>query len=381
MMEQKKHTGKGLRYFCISLFAAFFFLPHFLKLTDLGDFKKLNGSFGTQKKPHITFKSWFSGDFQEQYGEYYNDSFGLSPPMVRFANQIDFSLFKQPNTRYVVIGKQNVLYESAYIDAALGLDFLGSDSIQKIANELQLIRQKLRKQNTELLVVFAPGKGSMYPEQIPEYYLQFKSNEINLTEFKSAFSKANIPFLDFNSWFISMKDTSPYSLMPKNGIHWSTYGMCLAADSMLRYLGAITQKDLPIWQFTATGPTTEAIKSDDDIEKGLNLIVDLPNDVMTHPKIEIIDSTKSKLKVAVISDSYFWSIYDAGFCSRATDEGQFWYYNKQVYPQYFSTGTMVHDLDLKKALSENDVIIILQTDATLPRFGFGFIKQALSALE
>jgi hypothetical protein len=355
-------------------------LPSAQRFVGIWKWQDLHGSHSNTSKPMLTFQTWFDASFQDQFDDYFNDSFGLSPPLVRMVNQLDFSLYNQPNARYVVVGKSNCLYETAYIEAHLGMDFLGQDSIQQLSRKLAEVSSYLMERGTRLLFVFAPGKGSFYPEFIPAYYLQYSKPQTNYQAFKSSFISEGIDIVDFNAWFRAMKTSCKYPLYSKVGIHWSAYGMSLAADSLLTYLGKTHQKILPSWSFTLSQPTPQLQKSDDDVEKGMNLLFDLPHQSMAYPSIQIIDSNRQKLKTAVIADSYFWGLYDDGFCTKACDQGEFWYYNKQVYPKFFETGLTTDLLDLKKALLEKDVIIILQTDATLNRIGFGFIEDAYKTL-
>ena len=63
-------------------------------------------------------------------------------------------------------------------------------------------------------------------------------------------------------------------------------------------------------------------------------------------------------------------------CSRDVfNNGQFWYYNQQIYPESFKNPTNVEDIDLLQEVEKNDVILLLSTDANLYKFAFGFIDQ------
>ena len=51
---------------------------------------------------------------------------------------------------------------------------------------------------------------------------------------------------------------------------------------------------------------------------------------------------------------------------------KFWFYNQEVYPDHYEKPTLVSTIDFKKEIAENEVIILLSTDANLDRFPFGF---------
>ena len=111
---------------------------------------------------------------------------------------------------------------------------------------------------------------------------------------------------------------------------------------------------------------------DRDIEEGLNLKYPIENFRMLYPEFEIVDSATQKIRTAVVADSYFWNMYNKGFCSQATDSSEFWYYAAQVYPQSFNGNYPLTSEHIQKTLPELDCIILLSTDGTLDRFPWGF---------
>ncbi len=326
--------------------------------------------------PKLTLKSWLSGDYQKEFDKHVADSFGFTPSLVRSINQIDFNLFNSANAQYVVVGKDNYLYESAYIDAVTGQDFVGLETIRENCEKLSVIQQGLLKRGVRLVVVLAPGKGSYFPEFIPKYYNRYFRDSTNFRVYKNELMANSVATLDFNTWFISMKDTSRYELYPKTGIHWSTYGMLLAGDSLRRYMEHACQAELPSYNLTFDKASSKMLKSDDDIEKGMNLWRDIPDNAMIYPSVSFDTHGTTKLSSAVIADSYFWGLFDHGFSSRVCTSGEFWYYFNEVYPQNFENGLTIDQLDLKASLEKHDVIVLMATDATLPKLGWGFIDKA-----
>jgi hypothetical protein len=54
------------------------------------------------------------------------------------------------------------------------------------------------------------------------------------------------------------------------------------------------------------------------------------------------------------------------------NNGDFWFYNQEVYPEHYNKQTLVSSIDFKKKISENEVIVLMSTDANLFKFPFGF---------
>ena len=346
------------------------------RLFGLWHFDELGGANTKHPMPSLTMKAWLDGDFQTKFDQFGTESFGFQSPLVRLVNELDFQTFNEANARYVVVGKDNYLYETPYIEAVTGMDYLGYDSIQTMVTKLSMVQDTLSKLGVRLEVLLAPGKGSYYPEYIPDYYKHFTSDSNNYSVFKDMFELQNIPYLDFHAWFRSMKDTTSYPLFPITGIHWSKYGMVLATDSIINHWNVLYPNRVSKMPYTLERELTTVTESTDaDVEEGMNLISELKHYPMMYPNYTF-NKRDSSITTAVIADSYYWGLFDVGLSTRACKDGEFWYYFQQVYPQNFETGLMIKDLDLKEAIESKNLIMLLQTDATLDRFGFGFVDAA-----
>ncbi len=347
-------------------------LPSIQKEVKIFKIRALKGYYILSKKDSLSVKSWFDGSFQEKYTNYLNDHVGFRPPLVKIHNQIKYSLYDEVGAAGVVVGKNNYLYEQNYIDAYFGKDFLGEDSIQSIVNSLTFIRDTLKSKGTEMLVCLAAGKGSFYPEYFPNEYENNKRGKTNMEIFSSELTKKDIPLINFNSWFCSIKDTSKYPLYPQYGIHWSEYGMTIVADSLIRFTEKLLQVDMPNYVITDVELSKKPLKTDYDVGESLNLLFKMPTFPMAYPKTYWeSDSTFQRVKAIVISDSFFWGIYNMGIMSTSFEPGGFWYYFEQAYPN----DKKVSELNIKEELESQDIIIFITTEATIARFPFGFIEE------
>ena len=114
---------------------------------------------------------------------------------------------------------------------------------------------------------------------------------------------------------------------------------------------------------------------DYDIGDGMNMLFRIESFDMAYPKLYTEDTTgKSRPSLIVVSDSYYWEMFNYGF-PRSFGSNQFWYYNKQVYPDYYNNQLETSQVDLAQSVAEHDVFIIMGTEATLPEFGWGFIER------
>ncbi|MBK8450678.1 MAG: hypothetical protein IPL42_11920 [Saprospiraceae bacterium] len=334
--------------------------------------RELSGSIEKKFNPILNEKSWLDGHFQNAKASYLNSKFGFQPSFVRLNNQIDFSLFDKVNANSVIRGKENYLFEINYLRAYFGQDFIGEDSIRTRMLNLKKIQDSLASKNKLVLLVFAASKGQFYPEYFPD-----SSNVVRTTtNYERHLKLANelgINFIDFNAYFLQNKNTAPYPLYTKYGIHWSYYGACLVADSLIHYIESARNIDLPELSWNQIDKE-QARFEDNDIEKGLNLIFPLKGPSLAYPQIAFENfATKNKSNIMVIADSYYWTIYKMGL-PNAFGNSSFWYYYREIYSPDKQKSMLANQVLLKQALRNQDVFIIISTDANLTNLGWGFIE-------
>ncbi|MEI8203943.1 MAG: hypothetical protein WCH34_13065, partial [Bacteroidota bacterium] len=146
-----------------------------------------------------------------------------------------------------------------------------------------------------------------------------------------------------------------------------------ATDSIIHYIEKLRNIDMPdaVCKKMEFG---QAKDFDSDVEEGMNLLFTFQSATMAYPQVEYEkDTTKKKPSVLVISDSFYWGMFNSGVSS-AFNNTQFWYYNQQVFPESYSKPLAPMELNLREEIMKYDVIILMSTDANLPGFGWGFIE-------
>ncbi len=365
------------RYY-LFIFLMFLLAVPFIQSTfRLVNEKPLKGAVTSPPNARFQLKDWFSAEYQGKKEEYLNESFGFRSTFVRINNQIAFTLFRKVNARGVLVGKKNYLFEENYVKAWYGADFIGTDSIARRIGRLKYIQDRLSEMNKTLVVVFAAGKGSFYPEFFPEN--SYTKGPTNYETHIRAAADSGLRYIDFNRWFLENKSSSQYPLYPKYGIHWSYYGTCLVADSLIHYIEKSRNIDMPDLNWDRVD-VARARGDDYDIGYGLNLIFKLRRDQLAYPAMQFeTGEGKTRPRVLVIADSYYWGMYNFGL-SRSFSDDHFWFYNKQVYPESFTKELTAGQLSLADEISKHDVIILMATEANLPGFGWGFPEAASKLL-
>jgi len=345
-----------------------------LKFHFLAPAEKLNGSFDEKLKPSFSYESWFNGSFQHEFESYFNQHFGFRNKLVRLHNQINFSFFKKASTHGVIVGKDNYLFEESYIDSYTGADFIGKAKIAKNVKQLERIYKHLKEHHTELLIIIAPGKAYFYPEYIPPYLLKHTADSTNYKSYLEALTKSNIPLIDFNAYFMALKNTTEMVIYPKTGIHWSQGILPYVADSILKKSAQLLNRQLNQVVIDQSNIITDtADKQDADIEKSMNLICNIEIPQMNYPSWHYEnDSHHNKPKMIAIGDSFWWQLFNSKISKKVFDKASFWYYYKSIFPQSLTKTISTEDIDALFEIEQTDLVIIISTEANLFKFPFGF---------
>lgn len=350
-------------------------LPFIQFKTQVFPEKPLNGFIEETADIDFSVNGWFNGEYQNQKEKKQSETFGFRSWSIRFYNQLTYSFFNKTQAREVVIGKDTYLYEKGYIKAYYGQDFIGDEKIKDRMRKLKFVCDSFSRLNKTVILVFAAGKGFYYPEYIPDE-LKAKKGTTNIERYVYYAKEMGINYIDFNQHFLNNKKKYDYLLYPKHGVHWSTYGSDLAADSIVRYIESKKRIDMPnlFWKDSETihGPDTEN-DIDYDIAKGMNLLFKFPAEQMIYPNIQCEAAEgKTRPSVIVVGDSFYWGMY--GYIKKAfSDNSQFWYYNETVFSEK-EEKRYTNMIDIKKEIDQHDVYIILATPSNLPAFSWGFIE-------
>ncbi len=359
----------------------FLFLPliqntiHFKKWI-----KPLKGAYVQVKDTSFNWKDWFTEDYQQQKNKYLNQNFGLRNYCVLLNNQLDFSLFKKVNTDHVVVGKSNVLFEDSYINAYNGVNFSGEEKLKSHIEKLKKAQELLKNNNVDLEIIFLPGKASYFPEYFPGAYSGAK--KLSNYDFMSTYAKkVTLDFVDFNAWFLQLKNKTLYDLYPTGGIHWSNYGSLLAIDSLIKRVESKIGITMRKFIITDVHFSDTLVDPDNDIGDALNLLQDIKPLSMPYAKYYWDDKgNETKPKALFIGDSYFWNWYYQGFINNMFSNSTFWYYNQTVYPETEQQRD-IKKLHVKEEILKNRVIVLMATESNIQDIGWGFADIVISAFE
>ncbi len=339
---------------------------------------ELTGQVISETPPELNKDNWFSGTYQKERDEYNSDHWAFKEMSVRLNNQFYYSAFNQIRVKNFVIGKNDYVYSEAYIFSAFGDDVLEEKKISELVRKARVVQDTLKRKGIDLLLVYAPGKGAGCKEFIEDKYIHPVSATNHSLFVKH--SKINqVNHLDLLSYFDQLKPVSKYPLFPKFGHHWSFYGECLAVDTIIGHIEKLHGTDLPDIRWDKIEVVDTARSRDADVLKSMNLLNDPEQNMqLAYPVIQFeSDSLKNRTRVLTISDSYWYGPVYMGVPQNCFAGGQFWYYYNKVIPSPRPGEKVeVWELDLKKEIENNQVIMLLYSDGNLGAFGNTFIQDA-----
>lgn len=337
----------------------------------------LGGYYVKIEKPEISFKAFNSLEFQNILEKYGKQQIAFADLFIKFSNQIRYTFLKSSSVNNVIVGKNNYLYYDYYINSYLGRDTVPQDTISLVVKELAQVRDSLKAKGVDLIIMVAPGKGSFYPEYFPEFYSRLKPEITNYEKYSKEFYKHNIDYLDFNSWMCSLKGKTKYRLFSNTSVHWGQYACYLAIDSLTSYLDKKYTINLPRLKISNVKESTKMMRSDDDVEKLMNVMQNIPDYPMPNLEIKVDSTGNDKLRVLSIGDSYFYGLSDLGLNRSVFYDSEFWFYFDEVDKPNSQTGIryVVEYDNVKEQIEKHDVLLIVMTDGTLSTSPTSFFRK------
>ena len=343
--------------------------------------KPLHGDFEEQQMPALTKAGWFSGEYQADLDLWLEQHIGFHNGLVRIHNQLDYTLYHKANAEGVIGGRNGQLYEYDYIRAWTGRDFIGEKLLDSRLRQFRFIQQHLKENfDIDLILVLEPGKASICEEDIPDQYQKAEPGKSNYEFTRDRAIELGINLIDFNAWFMQIRDTSSYPLFPLQGTHWSEFAMWYAADSLISYIEDIRGINMPEVVKEKTEYSKTLRSTDYDVGVTLNLLFELEHGEMPYPKFHFLeDSTHQKPNVLAIADSYYWNLFNTRIPENLFNNQAFWYFYKMVYPDTYYGDKFVTDLNIPEEVEKQDVILFMATERFLYKFDRGFLDDLISA--
>ncbi len=350
-------------------------VPIIQQKTGLFNQPVLQGAFVAPPMPVIALDSIRDSKYQKQVEDYLNYHFGFRGLLIKVKNSVDYLLWKDIPIEDNVAGKDGYIFSRGSMGRYNGDFYNGKDKNERTVEQINFMKEGLAKHGGKLLVLIAPSKESIIPEEMPDDYHSHFNGYSDYADLVAGYKKYNIPYIDYPLLLKSVKDTSRYPLFTKTGFHWSVYGASLAHDILVKQLATIFNKPLPTYSRLGVEFTDTARDSDNDFEGPMNFLFKLSEMRYVYPKLKMNDTTKNRFrpKVIIIGDSFFWQLKSQKMLMHIfSDDSKFWFYfAKTSFPIGDVAGVPLTDVDVMKELQSADLVILVGSISTMGNFPYG----------
>ena len=371
----------------IALYVAALWLPTLQRAFGLLPELQLYGSEQKPDRVRFSVKGWFDGSYATKCEPWINYSLGLRSYLVRTWNQLDFTIFNMVSRQagsQVVIGKNGMLYEHVYIGHYNRPGEAGDEMLERIARRTRRLQDELRQRGIAMLVVIAPSKVELYPENVPDGMLKSGRDQRKTTYdvILPMLHEHGVNVVDGPRLFKEWKNNTPYPLFPLTGVHWNYAGAARVIQLIMQDLERQTGKKLPQIEIERVEVARPIRGSDNDLGELLNTwTCKMIAGPQYHPVIRrIADESTRVPDILFVGDSFVHTLNDLMDEHRLYRRRDTLFYHKRRFTAEDPKGTPYDraSFDMEKELLGRDALVLEINEYWMPDIGFGFVKDALA---
>lgn len=307
----------------IIFFAVFFILPTVLfSLINDSDGENLENR-NMAEKPAFTLGSIEA--FPTEYENYYNDNLPFRSYLIKSNALLNLKVFKQSPEKKVIIGSDGWLF---YNPPAEDSDPIGQcsgksitkDKLIETAENLITIRDTLKAQDKDFVVMLCPNKESIYGEDyLPQYYNASIQNTMGDQLFEYLHNNTDLNVVYPKDEILNAINTYPkYDFYYKLDTHWNNLGGYIGASELLKAID-ITLPDFKYLTVSSSegrrGDLSDMTGLPDEFKGDISYSLNgyTQNEPVSNNLFEKIDtyttSNADSRSVLVISDSFSEALY------------------------------------------------------------------------
>lgn len=188
-----------------------------------------------------------------RYVAAFNDRYGFRKPLLALNARLSLNCLNESPTPAVTVGRDGWLFYCDEISYYRGVRPLTTVELNEYAHRLESRRKWLASRGCRYLLVVAPNKSSIYPEQLPP---MLGRGGVRRLDQLAQYLKANtsVSLLDLRPALTQAKARG--QLFYKTDTHWNDLGACVAAEQIdaairpwykdVRFPSAIQYRHQPI---------------------------------------------------------------------------------------------------------------------------------------
>lgn len=181
--------------------------------------------------PAINADNWWDPHNLKEMSAYFEDHFSFRQEMITGNAFIRSNLLKSEATDQVIVGSNGWLYFGGELSDFQGDDILSDREFYNIVHNLNIMRNYIEQQGSQMILTIAPNKSTLYGENMPYYYLE--GGNSNLQQLTQLLEETDISYVDLNKLFQEQEDV----LYFKKDSHWNTEGAVLVYNALMGKMG------------------------------------------------------------------------------------------------------------------------------------------------
>lgn len=324
--------------------------------------------------------------------DWFSAHVGLHNLWVRLDNQVSYTLLRESPVREtgtrVVVGPGDWLFEHVYITAAITPSQLGTDELTAMAERIRRVQDKLERRGTRLILIVAPSKVELYPEQVPSAHFAGRDPAAIATTYEKLrplLQEAGVDFYDGPARFAAWKAAGHGSLFARTGTHWSYYAIYHVLEELREMLNPDLRRPIPDLGLTSLD-YLQPQRTDTDLHRLLNLLLPpFHEPIQPFPVIraqtEVADADLPRL--LWVNDSFGLGLIDTLYRARAMQPTDCLYYFQNIYslPGFTRREDAIGELDWPAYIGEFDAVVVVFTEIAVEQQAWGFFEALDTALD
>ncbi|MCR5747525.1 MAG: hypothetical protein K6G03_07435 [Lachnospiraceae bacterium] len=203
----------------------------------------------------------FSDTFAEDLTSWFEDNLGLRDAYLTLSGMINYNLLHRPKTSRVEIGDNGFLYladeGNLALEASRTPEF--ANDMPEYAMKLQSVSDSLSEQGIDYVIMTAPGKPSIYPENIASSSHSIEDT-VGDVFFDHMTENTDIKMVWPKDKLIEAKaDKAGNPIYLKTDTHWTVYGRDIAYRDLIENLNKWGYKDIKPVEVSYYSPENEFI--------------------------------------------------------------------------------------------------------------------------
>lgn len=346
----------------------------------------LNGYTENVEKLELTAKTFFSGDYQGTFAQWFDNNFHGKGFLTKMYSTIRYNLFHLGNR---TIGKNGDIFDTAYILSDLSMSDAydlsvdaNREKVDGYVRKLEQLQKKLNKVGKHLYVYIAADKVDFHMENVPAAFKAL-ANEQGISPenyLVKALAGTDIRYLDSREVGKHLEYPTFYT----TGLHWSRPFEQKVSQAIVENLAELTGKDYRKIQLGEIKESTEPFWRETDVYDQLNVWNRHGLTFHEYTVERQFPETYENLNMLLYGTSFadglrsdILETYAADNVYYVNRNGYFLIPNGNAWP----IGDNWEGLDLKNYLDKIDVVVIEHLSFEILETTYGFVDHLLNILE